>query len=292
MFLKHLSEQCDAHNLNAELVIVEWNPNMNSSSLYEATSWPKGENLDIRIITVPGKIHNMFENSDIFHMFQMIAKNVGIRRAKAQWVLCTNVDILFSDALTTTLANSELDPDVYYRVDRYDLGVRIIPESLSMAARLAFCEDQVIRVQNQTGTMSPAAHDARKDPDENTPHTNACGDFTLLSRDKWIELRGYPEFPISSIYIDGLLLYAAKATGMRQKILPPPCKIYHIEHGEGWVLDKKSVMAMPRLDYNSGYRALTRQMLDSHSPLDVNATGWGLADVQLAEQRIPPLREM
>jgi len=27
-------------------------------------------------------------------------------------------------------------------------------------------------------------------------HTDACGDFTLLSRDDWFALRGYPEFPI------------------------------------------------------------------------------------------------
>jgi len=39
----------------------------------------------------------------------MIAKNVGIRRARGRFVLCTNVDLLFSDKMVRFLAFGRLD---------------------------------------------------------------------------------------------------------------------------------------------------------------------------------------
>ncbi len=39
----------------------------------------------------------------------MIAKNVGIRRARGAFILCTNIDILFSDALFRLLADRTFD---------------------------------------------------------------------------------------------------------------------------------------------------------------------------------------
>jgi len=65
-------------------------------------------------------------------------------------------------------------------------------------------------------------------------HTNACGDFTLLSTRRWIELQGYAEFEMYSMHIDGLFCYEAFHAGLREQILPEPMRIYHIEHGAGW----------------------------------------------------------
>jgi hypothetical protein len=50
----------------------------------------------------------------------MIGKNVGIRRARGQFVLATNVDILFSDELAEYLASRRLERGRMYRSDRYD----------------------------------------------------------------------------------------------------------------------------------------------------------------------------
>src|SRR5262249_37142431 len=38
-------------------------------------------------------------------------------------------------------------------------------------------------------------------------HTNACGDFTLLSRDAWFRLRGYAELDVFSMHLDSLLVH-------------------------------------------------------------------------------------
>src|SRR5258705_4390417 len=51
----------------------------------------------------------------------MIAKNVGIRRARGNFILATNIDIVFSDELMQFIARKKLDPKKIYRVDRYDI---------------------------------------------------------------------------------------------------------------------------------------------------------------------------
>jgi len=70
-------------------------------------------------------------------------------------------------------------------------------------------------------------------------HTNASGDFTLMSRDDWHRVQGYAELQRFSMHIDGLLLYQAHYSGLRQRRLPHP--IYHLEHGSGFRPDSASV---------------------------------------------------
>src|SRR5213075_422580 len=44
-------------------------------------------------------------------------------------------------------------------------------------------------------------------------HTTACGDFTMLSREQWHRLHGYPEFEAFSFHIDSLFCYMAHYSG-------------------------------------------------------------------------------
>ena len=64
-------------------------------------------------------------------------------------------------------------------------------------------------------------------------HTNACGDFTLMAREHWFDLRGYPEFDLFSMNLDSVLCVAAHHGGAREQMLAEPMRIYHIEHGTG-----------------------------------------------------------
>ena len=53
----------------------------------------------VRIITVPSHLHQQLRYSEHLPLFQMIAKNVGIQRARGEFVLVTNIDVLFSRQL-------------------------------------------------------------------------------------------------------------------------------------------------------------------------------------------------
>src|SRR5216683_779231 len=54
-------------------------------------------------------------------MFQMIAKNVGIRRALGEYIIATNIDIIFSDELFAWMKRDSLGDGVVYRSDRWDI---------------------------------------------------------------------------------------------------------------------------------------------------------------------------
>ena len=51
----------------------------------------------------------------------MIAKNVGIKRSKSEFILVTNIDIIFSDEFFEFLSKKKLREYVIYRCDRYDI---------------------------------------------------------------------------------------------------------------------------------------------------------------------------
>src|SRR6516162_4361615 len=98
-FVNGFIAQCRKHQLNAELLLVEWNPPPEQPPLEAALEWPADFGPAIvRIVSVPPRFHASLPNSDALPLFQMIGKNVGIRRAHGRYVLATNMDILFDDA--------------------------------------------------------------------------------------------------------------------------------------------------------------------------------------------------
>jgi hypothetical protein len=118
-------------------------------------------------------------------------------------------------------------------------------------------------------------------------HTNGCGDFTLLSREAWFRLAGYPELPVWSMHIDSLLCYMAAASGIIEKVLKPPRRIFHLEHENSWVVlsadDRLRTFATkPWLDLGL-LAELWSNMYCSGKPVKFNTTNWGLADRTLDE---------
>jgi hypothetical protein len=142
-------------------------------------------------------------------------------------------------------------------------------------------------------SASPHAHQMKRSA---YLHTNAAGDFTMLSRDDWFALRGYAELPIWPMHIDYLLCYAAHHTGMREMILGEPMRIYHIEHssGAGWTPEGAHQRAgrikaknVPQMDHQYVAR-LVDFMRRYDTPIALNRSNWGLADDILVDERISP----
>ena len=126
-------------------------------------------------------------------------------------------------------------------------------------------------------------------------HTNACGDFTLMGREQWFDLRGYPEFDAFSMNIDSVLCCAAHHAGFCEKILPDPMRIYHMEHqtGSGWTPEGQAELfariaarGIPWLEYRE-YVVWAEQMRRFNSTMIFNRQDWGLANEQLTEITLP-----
>src|SRR5262249_51178682 len=150
--------QCRRHQLSAELVIVEWNPPSDRSRLAQALRWPpeKGP-CGVRILEVPEHLHRRFRHADTMPLFQMIAKNVGIRRAKGRFILATNIDVLMNDELVRFLASGALRPGQMYRIDRHDVRTDV-PVAGPVEEQLHYCATHLLRRNTSEGTfpLTPA----------------------------------------------------------------------------------------------------------------------------------------
>jgi hypothetical protein len=117
--------------------------------------------------------------------------------------------------------------------------------------------------------------------------TMACGDFTLMSKEAWMDIEGYVEADLYSIHIDSLGLIAARAKGYKQYIFPPDACCYHIYHETGW----ESMNPMEKLEFlrkRPGYgwevvQEAGKYALRHNLAIEVNEEDWGLISDDLKE---------
>lgn len=329
-FVDGFVAQCKRHGLRAELILVEWNPPSDRVPLRDELRWPADPGpCDIRIVTVPRELHARFRHADKIPLYQMIAKNVGIRRARGAYVLATNIDILFSDAAMRYMRD-QLEPGRLYRAYRVDVPAAV-PEAGDFSEVLRYCDAQGFRVHGIAATavrqgakwrwrdLLKIAMDARVvyllhvmrrtiSPDSADgaaklqpkrlflpwAFTNACGDFTLLSRADWFRLRGYLEQDVFSWHLDSLFVLQALGAGCRQVVLGRGAPIYHIEHGKGYtpegaaeLFSRLSAQGVPFL----ADTALQRMGADIEakrrggSEILFNEESWGMASEPLPESQ-------
>ncbi len=159
-FVDGFIAQCNRHQLHAELILVEWNPPPDRPPLENALQWPGDFGVArVRIVTVPREVHALFPFAAELPLLQMIGKNVGIRRAKGKYVLATNVDILFNDAIIRYMRNA-LRPGIMLRVDRYDVPPDL-PRNTSFEQVLADCDRRFMYVNARAGTFDMKSQEMR-----------------------------------------------------------------------------------------------------------------------------------
>lgn len=321
MFIEGIIEQCNKFQLPAELIIVEWNPPVENDRLCDAIHWPDNYNssssfCDVRIIEVPAEIHNRYKHAQQLPLFQMIGKNVAIRRARGVFVLATNIDILFSNELIQYIARQQLQLNRLYRIDRSDVDADI-PVNASVEQRLQYCKNHIIRLERYDGTINLLSGDFHRiywEKDlrvrlleflqhkhlipvvtRERLHLNACGDFTMMAKDRWERVRGYPEFEMYSMHLDSVLCTQAHFDGTREYILEKPMCIYHIEHstgsgftpeGEAKLNSRLSAAGIPQLSHEQFHKWAIQMRKNNQTLIfNENANGWGLGQDDLLEIR-------
>jgi len=333
IFINNFARQCEKYRLPAELILVDWNPVPGRPGLASVLQLPPEASwCQARIITVPGILHDGFKYAERIIFFQMIAKNAGIRRARGRFILATNIDIIFSDELMRFIGQQQLDPCKALRVDRYDIQPGLTA-TLTLDETLDYAWNHPVRSNHRIGPKGLVEHlyggqrflrQCRPDlkicqeskeaavvseggvwsvrPERNSPianlHTNACGDFTLLSREAWGAITGYPEFEAFSFHIDSFGLAAAHYAGFEEVALLPPCVCFHIEHslGSGWTpegekklfdrLQEKEILILEWAVLNP----LVEAIRSGRHPAALNGASWGLADFELPDEPLLPGR--
>jgi hypothetical protein len=150
-FVNCFDEQCRMTGLEAEVIVVEWNPPADRPHVSSLLRLPQPAFCTYRFIEVPPEVHDRLRYADVLPLFQMIAKNVGIRRARGQFVLATNIDIIFSTELIAWLASRRLRPGRLYRVDRHDIQ-SALPLDVPLETSMSYCASHQLRLHTRNGS--------------------------------------------------------------------------------------------------------------------------------------------
>jgi hypothetical protein len=187
-FVNGLLAQAKRHAVPLELLVVDWNPLPERPPLIEALRWPADLGpVAVRFIEVPPALHHTLRHAAVLPLYQMIAKNVGIRRARGQFVLATNIDVLFSHELFELFAQRRLERGWMYRIDRHD-AMQDVPVDATIDEQLRYCETHLIRVNTRQGSFAVNAAGQRL----LEPQDIASPESGIFLGQGWYPLEGDP----------------------------------------------------------------------------------------------------
>jgi hypothetical protein len=312
IFFRALITLARPRGLSCEIVVVEWNPVPDAPRFRDLLSWPKSlGNVTVRFVEVPAAVHEQLPSAGQIPFMNTRARNVGIRRARGSYILVTGADVVPNGALMDVLASGQLSDRAFYRIDRRDL-THDIPAGWPTSCQLALCSCQDVIVHAYYGSIRErwpwhpsARRRSRKRHDEilqeyqkhlNAPtytgqpnafgddrliipadglHRNASGEFFLMHRDRWHELRGYTELSTRG-HGDSLMCWTAASGGLEQVILQPPARLFHQPHG------RSAAGTWPATDWRPWYERYL-ECRRSGEALISNGDDWGLRDHALPE---------
>ncbi len=286
-FIKILAYQAERTRLTCELVFVEYNPIPNKKNLHQELTVISNPYFSVRFIVVPNEFHKTLPRNEEVTVCEFIAKNIGIRRAKGQFILATNPDVLFSDKLFDFFSSKKLGQNTFYRINRKDTSINFVSSDLTPAEILELAQENVIKIlyNNQTVYVSykewfrmfihtrnrkslkqcPLFNSFKKiNTNNSTLHENAAGDFLLMHRNLWNTVRGYDEETVGSGIMDGYIMYMLYCKGAQQKILNFP--LFHLYHHHGGVRYLASY---------SKFRKDAEEMLRTKKPYKEYSPNWG-----------------
>jgi hypothetical protein len=264
-------EQSNYFQLETEIVVIDWNPPVDKPSLAEEMrGWPIQTQgfCRVKVIEVPREIHQKYGTSGKLNLYVMMAYNVGIRRAAGKFVLPAPQDLTYSNRMFRKWAARLLDVGAMYRAVRHDVAAKGFPYSKSLAERLKFCKKNVALVCR-------SGH---------PPYTNASGDFILMSKEDWFDLRGWPEYDGYPVYLDGLVCHMAAVNRMEILLISEP--FYHVQHKSFWSpTSKLDDLGLPYHSYER-YGGLVQELHQGKRAVQFNGEDWGQAGEAFKEHAI------
>lgn len=242
-FSKRLQVTLDwnlGHLPNSELIYVEWNqiPDRISDCI-----WITNRFNSARCYVVPNEVHQQFCTNSKMPVMEYFAKNIGIRKARFDWILLINADCFIGNDVIRNI--NKLDPDAVYGTHytsiRWD-GKPINGEHLT--------NKNLITVTFPVEKSLAAV----------------VGNFILTHRKNWLRATGYDERLTSvRVGVDENGLLQLLHSGLKTKVIGHH---FHLDHPESIILGGANE--------THGYS----ELLKNNIPYK-NADNWGLIDYPL-----------
>lgn len=217
-----LARQLEAHHVPSEVVVVEWNPPADRPQISELMRLPKLRHVTVRFIDVEEKYHRQLKGWQERGLPTVASVGVGIRRARGRFLTTKALDTFYSNELIARIAKRDLDDGCVYRVDRCDVQLEG-SDWLGVADEALFDHLKSAPMQRH-GRLQHSPQWKIRDL-----HTNASGDFTLLSRERWHQIRGgAKDRTVLGLDSDSIVLHAAAGYGAREVCWSDDCVVYKV----------------------------------------------------------------
>ncbi len=291
-FIDSIYLLAERYQTHVELLIVDWNPPEQARALKDQFTFKQQHPyVSALIVQVPGSIHRQYNLADSLPLYQMIGKNVAIRRARGEFILSTNIDVLLSDELFQYITGPDMQAGKLYRSNRWDIDRKVLDLD-TVADMLDQAKELCFQINYADGTRPKSVrHHERNEILLNSYlaisilHTWACGDFQLLHRDDWARLSGFSELDAFSFHIDSLFSITCHYAGIEEVALSDAYPHYHIDHGVGKSIKSNSYMTKRKKTlYHIAYQTLLQcdyQMKRQNDYFVFNNANWGLAGYDL-----------
>ena len=255
-----------------EVFYVDWNSSTHSLFYDIEDNLKLKGNLNHIVITpeIASQLTNYDPNAQ--KCCEVLARNIGLRRATGDWIVSTNIDIIAPKRkeLEETLKKSE--NNTFYTISRRHLTWEMIEEFHSGERKY----DDWEKLRDHLIETSEERHFEEKTVTEDDYSIiNCCGDFQISTRYVWDEIRGMEEELIYPLYADTNVQKKAAMHGFNLKALYNPA-LFHIDHGKGGGGFLTGINKVT----NNPHRAITNQV-KTH-----NTSNWGFADIDIEYETI------
>jgi len=250
-----------------EVIYVDWNSETHSL-LYDIKNNINFKGNFKHIVITP-EIASMLTNydSNAQKCCEVLARNIGLRRATGDWLVSTNIDIIHPkrDELENTLNN--LDFKTFYTISRRGTDWDIIKNFHN--GEILFNKWKELREYLINNSEERHFEETTVKGDDYSI-INCCGDYQIASHEIWNTIRGFEEELIYSLYADTNVQKKSVMHDFGLKAIYSPA-LFHINHGKGGggFLDGINKIT------NDPYRAIVYQKKTE------NNESWGFGDTEI-----------
>jgi hypothetical protein len=250
-----------------EVIYVDWN-SPTHSLLYDIK-----DNINFKgnfkHFVIPPHAVSQLTNFDPYAQVccEVLARNIGLRRAEGDWLISTNIDIIHPRRNELENMLNQIDQNTFYTISRRGTDWEQIKEFHN--GDIKFDEWKSLREYLIDNSEERHFEETTVNGD-NYSIINCCGDFQIAPRHVWESVRGMEEELIYSLYADTNVQKKAVMHNFGLKALYTPA-LFHINHGKGGGgfldgINKKT---------NDPYRAIAYQGVTQ------NSENWGFSNIEI-----------